>query len=303
MENLSDIAVFVRVVQSGSFTAAAERLQLSRSVVSKYISRLEEQLNARLLNRTTRQLSLTEVGKVFYEHARRGLQEIEEAESELTRLQGKPRGILRINTPMSFGILHIASLLPGFQKMYPEIFVDMALDDRKVDVIEEGFDISVRITVNLPDSTLIAKKIAPCKHAIVATPDYLKTYGTPVSPAQLSQHKILTYQHQDHATEWQLINTKGDTVSVPLTSNLQMNNSLALKEALLGHMGIARMPTFIVGNEIQDGRLTTLFNDFEILEASIYLLYPQRRYLSTKVKAFIDYFSEQISETPYWDSN
>lgn len=298
MENLTDIAVFVQVVKSGSFTTAAERLQLSRSVVSKYLSRLEERLDARLLNRTTRRLSLTEVGKVFYEHASLGLQEIEEAESAVTRLQGKPRGILKINAPMSFGIMHIAPSLPAFQKKYPEVLIDMNLDDRKVDVIKEGFDISVRITTELPDSTLIAKRIAPCKHVIVATPAYLEKYGKPNSPHQLSKHKILSYQHQDHALEWQLKNSRGENVTVSLSSSLQMNNSLALKAAMLGHMGISRMPSFVVGNEIKEGLLVTLFNDYEILEASIYLVYPQRRFLSPKVNAFIDYFSKQISEKP-----
>ena len=300
MENLTDIAVFVQVVQSGSFTRAAERLKLSRSVVSKYINRLEGRLDARLLNRTTRQISLTEVGKVFFDHTRQGLQAIEEAESEVTRLQGKPRGVLRINAPMSFGILHIAPALAAFQAQYPEVLIDLNLDDRKVDVIEEGFDISVRITAELPDSTLIAKRIASCKHAIVATPEYLQQHGKPTAPGQLTRHKILSYQHQDHALEWRFRNTKGEELLVSLNSNLQINNSLALKEALLSDMGICRMPSFMIDKEIKNGRLQELFDSYEILEVSIYLVYPQRRYLSPKVAAFIDFFSTQIATNANW---
>tara|TARA_R110001592_G_scaffold72078_1_gene219956 strand:- start:542 stop:1447 length:906 start_codon:yes stop_codon:yes gene_type:complete len=301
MDKLTDIVVFVQVVQSGSFTKAAERLKLSRSVVSKYISRLEDRLNARLLNRTTRKLSLTEVGKVFYEHTRLGLQEIEDAESEVTRLQDKPRGVLKINAPMSFGVLYIAPALANFRHQYPEIIIDLHLDDRQVDVIEEGFDISVRITAELTDSTLIAKKIASCKHAIVATPKYLKQYGKPAYPSQLTSHNILSYQHQDHALEWKFRDINGEDVLVQLSSSLQINSSLALKEALLSDMGICRMPTFMVANEVNKGKLQVLFDDYRILEVSIYLLYPQRRYLSPKVNAFIDFFSKNIAEKANWD--
>jgi len=201
MDSLTDIAVFIQVVDSGSFTAAAERLSLSKSVVSKYVTRLEGRLGARLLNRTTRRLSLTEVGRSFYERSRRGLQEIEDAEAEVSRLQGEPRGTLRLNTPMSFGILHIAPALPEFLRHYPEVSVDMNLDDRKVDVIEEGFDLSVRIS-DLPDSSLVARRLARCRHAVVAAPAYLEQHGTPTTPDELRRHNIITYRYQETAHNW-----------------------------------------------------------------------------------------------------
>ena len=301
MESLSDIAVFVQVVRDGSFTKAADRLELSRSVVSKYVTRLEEKLGARLLNRTTRRLSLTEAGRIFYERSRLGLEEIEEAKAEVSRLQGKPRGVLRVNSPMSFGILHVAPLLSEFLAEYPEISIDMNLDDRKVDVIEEGFDVSIRIT-DLPDSSLVARRLGPCRHAIVAAPSYLEKHGVPKSPDDLRDHNIIAYQYQESATDWHFLGPDKKQITVPVSGSIQMNNSLALREALLGGVGITRTPTFVVGDDVAAGRLISLLPNYEILEVSIYLVYPQRRHLSPKIRAFVDFLAARISSEPYWDT-
>ena len=300
MDSLTDIAVFVRVVDCGSFTAAAERLDISKSVVSKYVTRLEDRLGARLLNRTTRRLSLTEVGRVFYERSRRGLADIEDAQAEVSRLQGEPRGTLRINAPMSFGILHIAPALPEFLKLYPEVTVDMNLDDRKVDVIDEGFDVSVRIS-ELPDSSLVAKRVAPCRHAIVAAPSYLERHGTPKTPTDLRDHNIITYRYQESALEWHFQTPDNKSTSVAVSGSVMMNNSLALRAALLEGVGITRTPTFVVGKDIQERRLVPILRDYETLEVTIFLVYPQRRHLSPKVRAFVDFMAERITEPPYWD--
>jgi len=300
MESLSDVAVFVQVVRDGSFTKAADRLELSRSVVSKYVTRLEERLGARLLNRTTRRLSLTEAGRVFYERSRRGLEEIEEAETEVSRLQGEARGLLRVNSPMSFGILHIAPLLPEFLAENPEVTVDMNLDDRKVDVIEEGFDVSIRIT-DLPDSSLVARRLGPCRHAIVAAPAYLEKHGVPRAPDDLRDHNIIAYQYQESATDWHFLTEDKEQITVPVSGSIKMNNSLALREALLGGIGITRTPTFVVGEDIAAGKLVSLLPNYQTLEVSIYLVYPQRRHLSPKVRAFVDFVAARISSDPYWD--
>ncbi len=300
MDSLTDIAVFVRVVDSGSFTAAAERLDISKSVVSKYVTRLEDRLGARLLNRTTRRLSLTEVGRVFYERSRKGLADIEDAQAEVSRLQGEPRGTLRINAPMSFGILHVAPALPEFLKLYPEVTVDMNLDDRKIDVVEEGFDVSVSIS-ELPDSSLVARRIGPCRHAIVAAPAYLERCGTPRTPEELRDHNIITYRYQESALEWHFQASGKKPISVAVSGSLMMNNSLALREALLEGIGITRTPTFVVGEDVQEGRLIPLLRDYKILEVTIFLVYPQRRHLSPKVRAFVDFMAKRITETPYWD--
>jgi len=300
MESLTDIAVFVQVVDSGSFTAAAERLDLSKSVVSKYVTRLEDHLGARLLNRTTRRLSLTEVGRVLYERSRKGIEDIEDAKREVSLLQAEPRGTLRINVPMSFGILHVAPAVPEFQRRYPDLAVDMNLDDRRVDVIEEGFDVTVRIS-DLPDSSLVAKKIAPCKHAIVATPVYLAEHGTPRLPNDLRDHKIISYRYQESALEWHFKTPDQKLLSVTVSGSVTMSNSLAIREAVLENVGIARTPTFVVGKDIQEGRLVPLLTKYESLQVQIYAVYPQRKHLSPKVRAFIDFLAERIAEPPYWD--
>ena len=301
MDSLTDIAVFVRVVNDGSFTAAAERLGLSKSVVSKYVSRLEAHLGARLLNRTTRRLSLTEVGQVFYDRARVGLADIEDAQTEVSRLMGEPRGTLRLNTPMSFGVLHLAPLLPEFLRRYPEITVDMNLDDRKVDVIEEGYDLSVRIS-DMPDSSLIARPVAPCRHVIVAAPRYLERHGIPRTPEELSSHKIVSYRYQESAHNWHFKTADNKAMSVRVSGSLVCNNSLAIRAALIEGAGITRTPTFVVGHDIREGRLIPLLEDYATLELTIFLVYPERRHLSPKVRAFVDFMAERISERPYWDS-
>jgi DNA-binding transcriptional LysR family regulator len=300
VEDLNDVAVFVAVVDAGSFTRAAERLKVSRPAVSKQVSRLEESLGVRLLNRTTRRLSLTEAGRIFYERASRGLEDLAEARAEVAQLQEKPRGVLRINVPMSFGILHIAPLLPAFMREYPELAVEMDLNDRKLDVIEEGFDVSVRIS-DLPDSTLVARRLAPCRHVIVAAPAYLERHGVPKTPADLKEHQVLSYSLQQSSLQWHFLTSDGRPEEVTVGGRLQVNNSLALCEALLAGMGVARTPTFLVGEDLRQGRLTALLENYRSLEISIYLVYPQRRYLSPKVRAFADFLAGKIKDPPYWD--
>lgn len=300
MNHLSDIAVFVQVVDSGSFTAAAERLDLSKSVISKYVTRLEEQLNVRLLNRTTRRLSLTEAGQILYNRSQRGLDEIESAKAEISQLQETPRGKLRINTPMSFGILHIAPAIPDFLGAYPELAIDMSLDDRQVDLIEEGFDLAIRIA-ELPDSSLIARRLALCRHVVCASPEYLKKFGTPLTPDDLRRHNVLTYRYQNSPNEWGFMTQDGRFTSVPVTGSLQMNNSLALREAVIHGAGIMLTPAFIVGSDIKAGRLLEILSVYKAREISIYAVYPERRNLLPKVRVFIDFMKDRFSDPPYWD--
>lgn len=300
MELLSDIAVFVDVVRCGSFTAAAEKRGLSKSVVSKYVTRLEDRLGARLLNRTTRRLSLTEVGQAFFERSQRALGEIEEAEAEVSRLQSEPRGELRLSSPMSFGILHVAPLLPAFQARYPELTVDMVLDDRKTDLVDEGFDLAIRIG-ELPDSSLVARRLGPCRHVVCGTLEYFARHGVPQLPEDLADHPALTYRYQDAPSEWRLVDSDGNYHSVAINRRLQMNNSLALREALLKGAGVTLTPTFVVGTDIQAGRLMAVLKEYKVLEVSIYAVYPQRKHVSPKVRAFIDFLSEKIKDPPYWE--
>lgn len=301
MDSLSDIAVFVKVVEYGSFTAAAERLSLSKSVVSKYVTRLEDHLGARLLNRTTRRISLTEIGRSFYERSLRGLQEIEEAEAEVSLLQSEPRGTLRINAPMSFGVLHIAPAIAELRKLYPNMDVDLDFDDRKVDLIEGGYDVAIRIS-ELADSSLVARRIGPCHHVIVASPEYLAIQGVPKAPKDLIKHNIVSYQYQESVTQWEFTDPAGKSLTVPVVEKIKMNNSLGMREAVLNGAGIMRTPTFVVGKDIQKAQLIPLLSQFKTLQLSIYAVYPQRRHLSPKVRAFIDFMLERITDKPYWDN-
>jgi DNA-binding transcriptional LysR family regulator len=240
------------------------------------------------------------VGRTFYERSGRGLQEIAEAEAEVSRLQGEPRGILRINAPMSFGVLHIAPVLPKFLQRYPQLSVDMNLDDRKVDVIEGGFDVSVRISA-MEDSSLVARRIGPCRHVIVASPAYLKRYGVPRTPQDLEHHNVITYQYQDSASEWEFCLPGEQPTMISVSGSIQMNNSLALREALLNDAGITRTPTFVVGSDIQAGSLQPVLTNYTLPEVSIYVVFAQRKHLSPKVRAFIEFMNECISDVPYWD--
>tara|TARA_R110002073_G_scaffold288039_1_gene452777 strand:+ start:311 stop:1219 length:909 start_codon:yes stop_codon:yes gene_type:complete len=300
VDSLTDIAVYVRVVEEGSFTRAAERLDMSRSVISKYITRLEERLGVRLLNRTTRRLSLTEAGRIFYERSRHSLQDIEEAEAEVSRLQLKPSGTLRINSPMSFGILHIAPLIADFLAEYPDINVEMNLDDRKIDIINEGFDVSIRIA-DMPDSSLVARRLAPCRHVIAGSPSYFEQHSRPLAPGDLADHNILSFSYQASASDWHFVSPEGGPISVTVSGSVKMNNSLAIREALLGGLGLARVPTFVIGSDIQQGRLCSVLDSYMKPEVAIYAVYPQRRHLSPKVRAFVDYLADKITDTPYWD--
>ena len=300
MDDLNDVAVFAQVVSSGSFTAAADKLALSKSVVSKYVTRLEDRLGARLLNRTTRRLSLTEVGRAFYERSRRGLLEIEEAEAEVSRLQGTPRGELRISSPMSFGILHIAPRLVEFQARYPELAVDMALDDRKVDLVDEGVDLAIRIG-DLPDSSLVARRLGPCRHLVCGTPEYFARHGVPQTPADLARHAALVFRYHDSPAEWRFFDRDGGYHRVSLEHRLRMNNSLALREAVLQGAGIMLTPTFVVGTDIRASRLKAVLTDYVAMEVSIYAVYPQRKHLSPKIRAFVDFMTEQIRDPPHWE--
>ena len=295
MDSLTDIAVFAQVVESGSFTAAAERLSLSKSVVSKYVTRLEERLGARLLHRTTRKISLTEIGRRFYERSQLGLREIEEAEAEVSLLQSQPRGTLRINAPMSFGVMRLAPVIPEFLERYPALAVDVHFDDRKVDVIEGGFDVSVRIS-ELADSSLVARRIGPCRHVVVASPAYLECQGTPRTPRELQEHNIVSYQYQGSVRQWEFIDPEGKPVQVAVDGNIQMNNSLGMREAVLNGAGIMRTPAFIVDRDIEQGRLIPLLTQYKMLHLSIYAVFPQRRHLSPKVRAFVDFMAERIGD-------
>lgn len=298
MEGFSAIPVFVAVVETGGFSPAARRLGISKSAVSKRITQLEAKLGVRLLYRTTRRLSLTEAGEHYFENAAKALAFATEAEDAVTQLQAKPQGRLRINTPMSFGRLHIVPLIPGFLKKYPGIEVEMVMEDRVVDLVDEGFDIAIR-GGDLPDSSLIARKLATMRYAVCASQHYIEQHGAPQTPEELVDHNCLLFSYG--ASEWSFV-CDGEERRYSVSGNYRVNNGEAVREAVLKGMGVSRIPTFIVGHEIAAKRLVQVLNDYPIPEKSIYALFPKREHLPAKVRAFIDYVVECFgSEEPYWD--
>lgn len=301
LDDLNALAVYAKVVERESFTRAAEDLGLSKSAISKQIARLEDRLGARLLNRTTRKLAPTEVGRAFYERCRRIVAEAEEAERAVTDLSSAPRGRLRVAAPMSFGILHLGPLLPAFMQRYPEVEVDIVLNDRRVDLIEEGFDLAVRIA-DLPDSSLIAKKLAPARRRVVATPDYWDRRGRPSHPRDLAGHDCLRYAYLPNPNEWPFEGPEGpftQKVSGPMIAN----NGDVLRQVALGGLGVLMTPTFFCGEELADGRLEAVLDDFEAGDINVYAVYPHNRHLSAKVRAFVDHLAAAFGPTPYWDAS
>jgi len=300
MQSLTDIAIFVKVVELSSFTAAAEALEMSQPVVSKAITRLEEKLGARLLNRTTRRLSLTEAGSELYRRSAQALGEIENAELEVARFQTEPRGTLRVSAPMSFSILQLGAKLQSFLERYPGVTMELNLDDRQVDLIEEGFDVAIRIA-NLRDSSLVARKIVPCRQVLCASPAYLKKRGTPERPEDLLQHNCVLYSFLTHAREWRLTDEQGETHVVPLKGSLQTNNGLVNRAAALSGAGIIMLPTFYIGDQLRSGELVPVLCKFRPADIAVYAVYPERRNLTPKVRAFIDFLAETFGPEPAWE--
>src|SRR4051812_39889870 len=241
LEKLADIPVFVRVVERGSFTLAAEDPRLSRAVVSKYLSRLEERLGARLLHRTTRRLSLTEAGAALFEASRGAIERIDEAEAAVARLQSKPRGRLRVSAPMSFGILHLGPAIADFSREHPEVTLDMRLDDRYVNLVEEGFDVAIRIG-NLSDSSLVARKLATTREVACASPEYLARQGEPETPEDLASHDCLIYSYLSTANVWRFTAPGGREIPVAVTGSYRINNGIVLADAALAGHGILMAP-------------------------------------------------------------
>lgn len=297
MDNLTGMAVFAKVVEAKSFSEAARQLGLSKSAVSKQVSRLEDRLGARLLNRTTRRLHLTEVGAQFYERCARVVLEAEEAELLVTRHHEAPRGILRISAPMDFGKLYLAPALPGFLSEFPELEVDLVLNDQIVDMIEEGFDVAIRIA-DLPDSSLIIRKLTTCPHVICASPSYFEREGVPEAPEDLKDHNCLIYSYQASGLDW-LLEAPDGPRHIPVSGRLRVNNGEVVRAGLLAGLGIGYMPAFMVGNDLKSGALVTVLDSFVRAEMGVYAAYPHSRYLSAKVRAFVDFMVGRFANNPF----
>lgn len=293
MDLLSGMTVFARVVEEDSFARAAAALGLSRSAASKQVAWLEDRLGARLLNRTTRKISLTEVGRAYYERCLRILEEVENASQAVARLHDAPRGTLRVNAPMSFGQRHVGPAVADFLARWPELAIDLTLTDRRVDVVDEGFDVVIRI-LPMADSSLIARRIATTHRVACASPAYLARRGVPKTPEDLAGHACLEYSNLPTAGEWPF-RRDGAVQRVKVSGPLRADNGDILRCAALAGLGVILSPVFIVADELADGRLVPVLEDHADEGVPVWAVYPHNRHLSTKVRMFVDFLAERFA--------
>ena len=290
---------FAKVAEANGFSEAARRLGVSKSAVSKHVTRLEDHFGTRLLNRTTRRVSLTEAGLALYERCARIAEAVEEAEQAVSSHSDSPRGQLRVNAPVTFGLMHLAPAIPDFLAAYPDVTMDLTLNDRFVDVVDEGYDLAVRIA-KLADSSLIAKKLAPAPRKILASPEYLARHGMPKEPADLAHHACLGYSNSPGRDEWR-IRWKGEVETIRIRSPLVVNNGDVLLSAALKGLGIVWIPTFMSYVHLRDGSLVHLLPDGDDHSLSVYALYPHSRHLSPKTRAFVDFLARRFRRSPWME--
>lgn len=300
LHHLSSVLVFTKVVELQTFTGAAEVLGISQASASKEVCRLEKVLGARLLNRTTRRLSLTEVGAAFYEHCKRIAEEIEGANASVASHYSEPVGMLRVTTPVAFGINHIAPGISDLVKRYPKLQIDLMLNDRLVNLAEEGFDIAVRLTKQ-PHGGLVARSLAPIRWAVCGSPDYLSQFGKPTQVTDLAEHNCLIYPQITNHNRWEF-RKDGQYYMAAIKGNFVANSGEALREAALRGLGLVLLPTFLIGAELRAGRLQQVLAEYEIPPSMAYAVHLPNRYLSPKVRAFIDFFVQRFQPEPYWDN-
>ena len=284
---LDDLVVFAAVAEAMGFSAAARRLGVSKAMASAAVARLEARLGVRLFQRTTRRLSLTEAGLAALPHAQRAVVAGMDAEEAATSLRTTPRGLLRVNAPMSFGVLHVAPALGEFTRLYPDVKVDLMLDDRVVDLVDGGFDLAVRIGT-LADSSLVASRIATNRNVLVASPDYAALYGLPDRPADLSRHPALVYSLSSTGDDWSLTRG-GQSESIAVSGPVRVNSSLALLAIVRQGLGIARMPRFVVDEDLAAGRLVPVLPEWRLPEQGIHVVTTARGGQPAKTRAFVDF--------------
>ncbi|MBS0248468.1 MAG: LysR family transcriptional regulator [Proteobacteria bacterium] len=293
MDKLASLRAFVNVVELKSFAEAGRKLRLSRSAVSKYVGELERDLGVQLLNRTTRQASPTETGQAYYERALTVLADLDAADQAATQAQSTPRGLLRVNAPMSFGTIRLGPVLADFMDVYPDLQIQLVLSDEQVDPVQEGLDVTLRIA-ELEPSSLIARKLADIDRVVCASPGYFKKHGTPKLPADLRQHECLTYGFLSTGNQWKLTGPDGEDHWIAPQWSLCANNAEVLRDAAVKGRGIAVLPVFLAEKELKSGALTTVLDDYKPPQLTLYAIYPPTRHLSVKVRLFIDFLVERL---------
>ncbi|WP_367718125.1 LysR family transcriptional regulator [Nitratireductor sp. GISD-1A_MAKvit] len=295
MDTLSRMRAFVDVVEAEGFSAAARKVGKSKALLSKYVRELEDELGALLLNRTTRQLSLTEAGHTYYARAVELLRDVEDLAEAVRDSSGDVRGRIRLSAPRTFADAPVGQSLIDFAKAYPDITLEINLDDRFVDLVEEGFDVAIRVT-KLSDSSLIARRLAPFRVVLCASPELLALHGEPSSPLELSQLPCIVDTNSRYRQNWPFRDGDGEIVNVPVTGRIEVNSPMAARAAALSGLGFAILPDFIADPEIRTGGLVPLLQDNAANGAGIYAIYPHRRYLPAKVRAFVDFLARWLKE-------
>lgn len=290
--------MFAKVAEERSFAAAARAMGVSVATVSRGVSRLEERLGARLLNRTSRQLALTEFGRTIAESASRIYQEAEATEDAAREQSARPRGRVRLAVPMSFGLRWVAPILPDFLRAYPDISIDLHLSDASVDLIGEGFDAALRIAV-LPDSSLVARRLCPVSRFVVAAPGYLAQYGRPQHPHDLIGRACLGYAYRARSEVWRFVDNAGNEETVEPAGPLRVTNADALVPTVLAGLAIAELPEFIAGEYLRDGRMEALMPDWRMQQGGLYFVTPSLRARPAKIEVLADFLAERLS-TPAW---
>jgi DNA-binding transcriptional LysR family regulator len=293
--------VFAQVVEAGSFAKAAERLSLSTSAASRHVAQLEAHLQTRLLNRTTRRVSLTESGRAFYERVVQLLADLVEAEQEAASAAVAPRGTIRLTTSVNFGVRHVAPAIAAFMAEHREVRFDVSLSDRIVDLVEEGFDVAIRIGGPGADN-LVARKLGETRLVPCASPGYLAEHGVPRTPEELAAHNCFTYEYVKPRNAWRFRDRSGAERTVRVSGRLHSNNGDLLAEAAASGAGIVFEPTFIVGPEVRAGRLVPLLQEFVPSAVPIYAVYPSRKHLSAKVRRFVEFLIERFAQSRDWSS-
>lgn len=300
MDRFENMHAFVRIVEAGSISAAADRIGVAKSVISRRLKELEEHLGVELFHRTTRQMNLTDSGRTFYHQSVRILEDILEAEHATSQFHGALKGSLKVALPLSFGLMHLGPAINAFLQAHPDIEFDLDFNDRQVDLLAEGFDLSVRIA-SLPDSSLIARRLAPIQAIMCASPAYLERMGKPRVPEELINHRCLVYSLISNFDTWNLYDADGQLIKTRIIPYLKASNGEFLRDAAAAGMGIVLMPTFIVYKEIENGQLIPLLTDYRYLQLAAYAIYPQTRHLSRRVRAFVDFLIKRFEGAPYWD--
>jgi DNA-binding transcriptional LysR family regulator len=296
MDILGPMQTFVRVVEAGSFTAAAGQANTTQPTISRQIAALEEHLGARLLTRTTRALTLTDDGRAFYEHALRALEAFGEAENAVGRRRSKPSGLLRLATPVVFGRLHIVPRLPAFLRRFPDVSVDLVMSDTFTDLAEQGIDLAIRVG-EITDPALIAKRIGMVRRITVAIPAYLKAHGTPRTPADLLEHSCIVYTRLSTGSRW-LFEGPDGPIAVEVKGRYKADNSEAVREGVIAGLGIAVIPAFAFSSEIETGKVKILLKNHEPKPLPMHAVYPSRRFLPLKVRAMIDHLAHEFALDP-----